>query len=69
MDGGAGDVSISLPSDVAVEVRVDSGIGDVQADGLLSDGDVWVNDAYGDGGPVIEIDINQGVGNVRLSVE
>jgi hypothetical protein len=69
INAGAGDVVISLPEDVAVEVSVDTGIGDVRAEGLLSDGDVWVNEARGDGGPVIEIEIDQGVGAVRLEVE
>jgi hypothetical protein len=69
VDAGAGDVTIKLPQDVPVEVSVDKGIGDVQADGLLSDGDVWVNDAHGGAGPLIEIRVTQGVGSVRLEVE
>lgn len=69
IDAGAGDVVIRLPEGVAVEVTVDSGIGDVQADGLVSDDGMWVNEAHGDGGPTIKIDINQGVGSVRLEVE
>jgi hypothetical protein len=69
IDAGAGDVVITLPEDVGVEVRIDSGIGDVNAGGLLSDGNTWFNEAYEEGGPVIEIEISQGLGAVRLEVE
>jgi hypothetical protein len=69
IDAGAGDVRITLPKDIPVEVSVDKGIGDVQADGLVSDGGVWVNEAPGGAGPTIEIQISQGVGSVRLQVE
>jgi hypothetical protein len=69
IDGGAGDVRISLPSEIPVEVEVEHGIGEVTADGLMSDGDTWVNEAYGEPGPVMRIRITQGVGSVRLQAQ
>ena len=69
IDGGAGDVTVTLPSDIGVEVWVESGIGEVRADGLMSDGNSWVNEAHGEGGPVMEIRITQGVGSVRLETD
>jgi len=69
IDAGVGDLTITLPKDIGVEVEVDSGVGDVSVDGLLHDGDTWVNEAHGEIGPVVSIRISQGIGSVHLDIE
>lgn len=67
VDGGVGELEIVLPRDVAVRVRVDQGIGEVNTDsGLTRDDGDWVNAAYREGAPAYEIRIQQGIGEVRL---
>lgn len=69
INAGAGDVRITLPEGYRIEVRTDSGIGDVSASGLVRDGETWVNRDRVKGGPTIQVFVNQGVGSVTLEVE
>ena len=68
LQAGVGQITLRLPADVGV--RVDgrrSGIGDFTADsGFQSDGDAFVNRAYGETSSTIEISVQRGIGEVRL---
>lgn len=69
VSGGVGEITLILPERVAASVSVDSGAGDVTADGFDRDGGRWVNDAWGSGdGPKIEVSLDQGVGAVTLEL-
>ncbi len=67
--GGVGEITVKLPSDVGVRVDVSKGIGSIKADGFMKDGGDYVNDAYGKSGVTLSIDINAGIGEIRLEIE
>jgi hypothetical protein len=66
--GGAGVATVRLPSRMGVRVDVAGGLGEVQAKGLSRDGDAYVNDAYGKSEVTLNVDIEGGVGLIRLEV-
>jgi len=66
--GGVGEVTVLLPSDTGVEARVRGGLGEVDANGMMRDGEVYVNEAYGESEATITLDIEGGVGGVHLKV-
>lgn len=68
IETGVGEVTLILPRDVGVRVEVDQGLGDVDAAGLIEDGDAYVNDAYGASPVTIEVEITGGVGEVALEL-
>ena len=69
IDAGVGQMSIVLPSDVGVIVDADLGIGDLNANGFIIEGDNYVNAAYGDSPVTLSIDLNGGVGAITLQLE
>jgi hypothetical protein len=69
INGGVGELTLRLPKGVGVRVEVDSGIGSVDASGLTKDGDVYVNDAYGESDVTLRIEVNAGVGQINLISE
>lgn len=68
ISGGVGEMTLRVPRDVGVRVRSQSGIGSVSAEGLRIDGGAYVNEAYGTSPVTLDIDLQQGVGEVRLVV-
>ena len=68
IQGGVGQISVWLPRDVGVRVVVTKGLGDVDASGLYRDGNVWVNEAYGDSDVTLTVNIQAGIGQVNLDV-
>jgi hypothetical protein len=68
VDGGVGQRTLILPSDVGVRVKVDAGIGSVDAYGLTQDGDVYTNNAYGESDVTVDIQVDGGVGETELRV-
>jgi hypothetical protein len=64
VDAGAGRVKLLLPADVGVRVETDTGLVDVDNDGLTKDGDVYTNDAYGESDTTLTISVDAGVGGV-----
>lgn len=65
---GVGEVVIRLPNDVGVRAEVDTGLGDVNANGLNQNGNTYTNDAYGDAAVSLEMRIKGGVGAIRLEL-
>ena len=65
---GAGNLTVRLPRDVGVRVEVETGLGDIEAVGLVKDGDAYVNDAYASAPVTIDVDVELGAGNVQLEV-
>ena len=66
--GGVGQLTIYLPSDVGVIVDVELGIVVVDARGLKKDGNTYTNDAYGESEVTLRLEIEGGVGDIRLEV-
>jgi hypothetical protein len=64
--GGAGDATVHLPSGVGIDATATGGIGEVEASGLHQDGHRYTNDALGKSSVTIHLDIEGGVGSIRL---
>jgi hypothetical protein len=68
IQGGVGEATIMLPSEVGVRARAEGGLGKINAEGLTREGDSYVNDAYGDSDVNLEVDVQGGVGQINLKV-
>jgi hypothetical protein len=68
IEGGVGEATVLLPSEVGVRVRAEGGLGKINAEGLQREGDSYVNDAYGDSDVTLEVDVQGGVGEINLEV-
>ncbi len=66
---GAANISLRLPKDVGVRVRVEAGPNTIEATGLTQDGNVYTNAAYGVSGVTMQVDMEAGVGQIELEVE
>jgi hypothetical protein len=66
--GGVGQLTIYLPSDVGVIVDVELGITAIDTRGLQKDGNTYTNDAYGESEVTLRIEIEGGIGDIRLEV-
>lgn len=69
IEGGVGGATIRLPENVGVEVHAHGGIGSVSAGGLKERGDDYVNDALGKSPVTMRVEIQGGVGRIRLLSE
>lgn len=66
--GGVGKLTLQLPRDVGVRVDIDSALTNINARDLNRDGNAYVNDAYGESGTTLRIDIDAGIGEINLEV-
>jgi hypothetical protein len=64
--GGVGQRILILPRDTGVRVKVEVGIGGVDAPGLSKEGEYYVNDAYGQSEVTLYLDVAGGVGETEL---
>jgi hypothetical protein len=64
--GGVGSARITLPRDVGVRVEVDGGIGSVSARGLVKDGRLYTNEAFGRTPAAIRLEVEAGIGSIEL---
>jgi hypothetical protein len=64
--GGVGEATVRLPSDVGVYAEAKGGIGEISAHGLHQDGSTYYNDAYRKSPVTIRLDIQGGVGSIKL---
>ena len=67
--GGVGEATIYLPRDVGISAVAGGGIGDVSVTGLYKSGDRYVNDANERAAVRIRLDIQGGVGSIKLIAE
>jgi len=63
---GVGSLTLRLPDDVGVRVETEGGLSHVEASGLKREGNLYVNDAFGEVEPELRVYITTGVGGVRL---
>ena len=68
IDQGLGDLKVLLPKDFGVRIIVDLGLGNLERDGLKRDGGRYINDAYDNAKNIVDIEIDQGAGNIDLVV-
>jgi hypothetical protein len=69
IDAGASNITVILPKDAGVRVAVDRGPTMIDAQGLLQDGDVYTNAAYGESGVTLHVDLKTGIGLINLMVD
>jgi hypothetical protein len=64
--GGVGKRILILPRDTGVRVKVEVGVGGVDATGLTKEGDHYTNDAYGQSEVTLYLEMAGGVGGTEL---
>ena len=69
LNGGVGSGTLMLPAQVGVRVRVDGGLGSVNAPGFAKNGHEYTNAAYGKTAVAIELSIHAGIGSIELRLE
>ena len=67
--GGIGEARILLPKDVAVVADVTGGLGNIEVIGLKKEGGRYVNEAFKNGPTMIRINVEGGIGGVKLLSE
>lgn len=67
INGGIGDITLKLPKKTGVRVSI-NGLGSVEGSGFKKQGKYYVNEAYEKEGNKLEIDINGGLGSVKLEL-
>jgi len=65
--GGVGELTVRFPAGTPVSAKVAGGIGEIKVSGLSREGSAYVSPEYGSG-PALLLDIEGGVGEVRLEV-
>ncbi len=68
IQGGVGEATVLLPSEVGIKANAEGGLGKINAKGLKREGDSYVNDAYGNSGVTLSVDVQGGVGQINLEV-
>ena len=68
IQGGVGEATVLLPSEVGVKAKAEGGLGKINAKGLKRVGDSYVNDAYGESDVNLSVDVQGGVGEINLEV-
>jgi hypothetical protein len=68
IEGGVGEATVLLHSEVGVRVRAEGGLGKINAEGFQREGEAYVNDAYGDSDVSLNVDVRGGVGSINLEV-
>jgi hypothetical protein len=68
IQGGVGEATVMLPSEVGVKAKAEGGLGKINAEGLKRVGDSYVNDAYGESDVTLSVEVQGGVGEINLEV-
>jgi hypothetical protein len=68
IQGGVGEATVLLPSEVGVKAKAEGGLGKINAQGLQTVGDSYVNDAYGESDVNLSVHVQGGVGEINLKV-
>ena len=62
IEGGVGQATVLLPSEVGVKAKAEGGIGTINAEGLKRVDNAYVNDAYGESDVNLSVNVKGGVG-------
>jgi len=68
IQGGVGRATIRLPREVGVHVVAHGGIGSINANGFVKEGDAYVNTQYGKSPVTLRIEVEGGVGEINLEL-
>jgi hypothetical protein len=66
IEGGVGQADVQLPRGVGIWAAAHGGIGSINISGLEKHGDHWENDLYGKAKVQVKIEVNGGIGEVRI---
>jgi len=66
--GGVGKATVRLPEEVGVRVKARGGIGEIKAPAFGRDGDAYVNNAYGKSPVTLHVDVEGGIGEIKLEL-
>lgn len=69
IDGGIGQATVIVPTDVGVVAEASGGIGEINVHGMKRDGNRWVNDAYGKAKTTIRLAVKGGIGEIEIRAE
>jgi hypothetical protein len=69
INAGAANLNVRLPKDVGARVKVEEGPHIVETTGLVKDGGVYTNAAYGVSEVTMQVDLEAGIGQINLDVE
>jgi uncharacterized protein DUF2154 len=67
--GGVGEATVYLPKDAGISANVQGGLGEISATGFRKTGDLYVNDSAETAKTKIRLDIQGGVGSIKLIAE
>jgi len=67
--GGVGEVTVHLPTSVAISATATGGIGDIDAKGLEKRDGRWINPRHESAPVTIRLDVKGGVGEIHLLAE
>jgi len=63
---GVGKLTLVLPANVGVRIEARAGLGRVHADGLRTEDEAWVNEAWGKTKTSVRVEVEGGIGEVEL---
>jgi hypothetical protein len=66
IQGGVGEATVRLPKNVGVVATVHGGLGSVDTHGLKEEDGQYVNEAYGKSPATIRLNIQGGIGSIKL---
>jgi predicted membrane protein len=64
--GGVGEATVRLPADAGIYAEAHGGIGSINVRGLRHEGDHWVSESYEQAENKIRIDVQGGIGAIKL---
>lgn len=67
--GGVGEADVKLPANAGIEAKASGGIGEISVRGLTKEGDRWVNEAFRGTGVKIHVNVEGGIGAIKLTAE
>lgn len=69
IDAGAANVNVRLPMEIGARVNVEAGPHTIETTGLTREGNIYTNAACGVSGVMLQIDLEAGIGQIKLEVE
>jgi hypothetical protein len=66
VNGGVGEAVLRLPANVGIYAEASGGIGEISTRNLVKQEGHWVNEAYGKSPVTIRINVEGGVGSIKL---
>jgi hypothetical protein len=68
IEGGVGEATVLLPSEIEVKAKAEGGIGAINAKGLKKVDGSYGNEACGESDTNLSVDVKGGVGAINLKV-